>query len=213
MNPIQKMARPFRPSGDRVVRVRLLVDPAVQQALLVRFGVYAAAAMTYFAVIHLFSHSMLDRQAGISELLVDLLDQVSYWAPGLLLLVPLAVQDLLRLTNRFAGPKARLARQLRELAAGDTGPLEFRRDDYWQDLADDFNRVREELLRLRDSQPEGDGSSCDGATGDGASIDGATGGGVTGGGVTGDGATGDGATGDGVIFDGASAEAERSLAS
>ena len=174
MNPIQKMVHPFRPSGDRVVRVRLLVDPAVQQALLVRFGVYAAAAMTYFAVIHLFSHSMLDHQAGISELLVNLLDQVSYWAPGLLLLVPLAVQDLLRLTNRFAGPKARLARQLRELAAGDTPPLEFRRDDYWQDLADDFNRVREELLRLRGSQVEGGGSSRDGSSRDGAIFDGAS---------------------------------------
>lgn len=164
MNPIQKLARPFRPSGDRVVRVRLLVDPAVQQALLVRFGVYAAAAMTYFGVIHLFSHSMLDRQAGMTELLVDLLDQASYWAPGLLLLVPLAVQDLLRLTNRFAGPKARLARQLRELATGDPGPLEFRRDDYWQELADDFNRVREELVRLRGSRPEGVGETLGGGS-------------------------------------------------
>lgn len=164
MNPIQKMVNPFRPSGDRVVRVRLLVDPAVQQALLIRFGVYAAAAMTYFGVIHLFSHSMLDRQAGVTELLVELLDQVAYWAPGLLLLVPLAVQDLLRLTNRFAGPKARLARQLRELAAGDTGRLEFRRDDYWQELAEDFNRVREELLRLRGSQAEGGGSSFEGTS-------------------------------------------------
>jgi hypothetical protein len=50
--------------------------------------------------------------------------------------------DTLRLTNRFVGPIYSLRRALREAAEGNVSrPLQFRDDDFWRDVADDFNRA------------------------------------------------------------------------
>ena len=47
-----------------------------------------------------------------------------------------------RVTNRFAGPIFRLRRSMRELADGEhVEPVHLRKGDYWQDVADQFNRV------------------------------------------------------------------------
>jgi hypothetical protein len=72
------------------------------------------------------------------------------YAPGLILagsLTPLMVLDLLRCTNKFAGPMVRTRRFLRHLAKGDqVEPIKFRRGDYWRGYADDLNAV---LKRIR----------------------------------------------------------------
>lgn len=66
-------------------------------------------------------------------------------APAMLaswLILPLVVLDIIRVSNRFAGPLLRVRRALRALANGeDVQPLRFRCGDFWQDFAEDFNRL------------------------------------------------------------------------
>jgi hypothetical protein len=66
------------------------------------------------------------------------------------LMVPVAVIDLIRLSHRFAGPMVRLRRSLAILSqGGDPGPLEFRNGDFWKELASEYNEVRNYVLELR----------------------------------------------------------------
>lgn len=70
-----------------------------------------------------------------------------------IIVMPLVLTDIFRHSNRFAGPIYRLRTVLKKLANGErVGPIKFRDDDYWQDLADDFNRA---LERLQGPEPEG----------------------------------------------------------
>jgi hypothetical protein len=69
-----------------------------------------------------------------------------------LLLLPIVAVDVIRLTNRFAGPMLRLRRAMRTLAQGErVEPVHFRDGDFWGDFAEDFNRV---LARLQTERPE-----------------------------------------------------------
>jgi hypothetical protein len=59
-----------------------------------------------------------------------------------LIVVPLVVMDVLRLSNRFVGPAYRLRQALKQAADGQAvRPLQFRDNDFWRDAADDFNRA------------------------------------------------------------------------
>ena len=66
-------------------------------------------------------------------------------APALaasLILLPIVMLDVARLSARFVGPVLRLRGAMKELAEGQqTRPLAFRDNDFWQELAQDFNRA------------------------------------------------------------------------
>ncbi len=57
-------------------------------------------------------------------------------------LFPAFALDTIRFSNRFVGPIARLRRYMRELAAGEKlTTLAFRDNDFWSEVADEFNQV------------------------------------------------------------------------
>ena len=59
-----------------------------------------------------------------------------------LILLPGVIFDLVRMSNRFAGPVYRLRGLMRDLARGKpVEPVRFRHGDFWQEFADDFNTV------------------------------------------------------------------------
>jgi hypothetical protein len=69
----------------------------------------------------------------------------------MLLLVPVYVWDVVKLSHRFAGPMLRLRRILNDLAdGGRASALKFRPNDFWHETATEFNRFYEEHLALRD---------------------------------------------------------------
>jgi hypothetical protein len=68
-----------------------------------------------------------------------------------LLLLPLVVIDIIRVSNRFTGPLLRLRRSMRGLASGErVEPLYFREGDFWKDFADEFNEV---IARVQSEPP------------------------------------------------------------
>ena len=67
-----------------------------------------------------------------------------------LLLLPIVVVDIIRMSNRFAGPLQRLRREMGRLARGEHAePIFFRENDYWSEFAEDYNKI---LARLQPGQ-------------------------------------------------------------
>jgi hypothetical protein len=61
---------------------------------------------------------------------------------GSLLVLPLAIADVLRLSQRFVGPVWNLRNVMKRLELGDAvPPLEVRRGDYWHELLARFNQL------------------------------------------------------------------------
>jgi len=61
-------------------------------------------------------------------------------------LLPVFILDSIKLSHRFAGPIFALRRAIREVAAGQPPrKLKFRRRDFWQDLAIDYNAMLAQL--------------------------------------------------------------------
>lgn len=135
---------------SRPIREQLLVERDVQLSLILRAVLYGAACMTYFTVIQFFTQSASRPGTPALETFLSLTDEAIYWVPGFFMLGPLMVYDMLRITNRVAGPIFVLRRAMNQLNQGETGRrLRFRNDDYWDSLACEFNLIRDELLSLR----------------------------------------------------------------
>jgi hypothetical protein len=75
-----------------------------------------------------------------------------WWTHGpfllvLVFLLPVFVVDTIKVSHRFAGPIFALRRAIRDIVQGKPPrKLKFRKRDFWQDLADDYNAM---LLRLQ----------------------------------------------------------------
>ncbi|WP_044300352.1 hypothetical protein [Rhodopirellula sallentina] len=137
--------------SSRPIRQQLLVEQDVQVSLIFRAVLYGAACMTYFTVIQFFTQAMHHPGILMSEIFLSLTDEAIYWVPGFLVLGPLMVYDMLRITNRVAGPIYSMRREMRAIASGADGRgLKFRNDDYWDSLATEFNELRQTILDLRE---------------------------------------------------------------
>lgn len=129
---------------SRKKRKQNFIDNHVQGALLRRifshwlmfFGV------TAFAIV-LLQTLLGDPALGIMERLQASFGEFTFMAIVMAALLPAFMLDTVRFSNRFVGPIARLRRHLRELSHGDTSPCMFRGDDFWTDMADEFNKVAE----------------------------------------------------------------------
>jgi hypothetical protein len=136
---------------SQIKRARKYVDRNVQGGLLTRMAIhwgvfFFSSAFAYIVVQAIVSPNgttFLQRvQNSITEFsLLGLL---------MLTLMPAFLLDVVRFSNRFAGPIVRLRRFLRELGEnGEVPPLKFRDDDFWMEIAKEFNVCRERIYRQR----------------------------------------------------------------
>jgi hypothetical protein len=127
-------------------RKKTFIDPQVQGALVRRlilhwFGFFATASIVSF-ILQMLSNPLIPLSAHLEEL---------WWTQGPFLLVmvfllPAFVLDTIKLSHRFAGPIYRLRQTIRSVADGNPPPrLKFRDFDFWQGLADDFNKMIDQL--------------------------------------------------------------------
>ncbi|HTQ40691.1 MAG TPA: hypothetical protein VMJ32_16835 [Pirellulales bacterium] len=128
------------------IRKRLFVDRKVQGALMLRAVEYWFCCVLTIALA-LLAWSLL---TGPDQPLYQFfLDAWRFFLPTAvvsLLILPLLVYDIMKLSNRFTGPVYRLRRELRRLAAGENvSLLRFRDEDYWFELADEFNAVAQRM--------------------------------------------------------------------
>jgi hypothetical protein len=134
----------------KYVRKHYFVDTKTQGALVFRIVLYWAVLMFDIAATFLFWRLVTS----------PIHDFNPYWdttwfefGPALLtslLLLPAAIVDIIRFTNRFVGPILRLRRSMRALARGEhVEPIKFRRGDFWQEFADEFNAVLARMQQLQ----------------------------------------------------------------
>src|SRR5262245_4394323 len=100
-------------------RRQYFVDSKVQGAIVARCLLYWVACL-FSTFIMLFFWSLLTGPARLSLMTVDYL--WFNYGPAFvasLLLLPLILFDIVRMTNRFAGPALRLRRELQRLASGE----------------------------------------------------------------------------------------------
>jgi hypothetical protein len=144
-------------------RKKTFVDPKVQGALVRRlvlhwFSFIAVAALVAFC-LQVLTNPFRSLREHAEQL---------WWTHGPFILVmffmlPAFILDTIKLSHRFAGPIYRLRNTIRGLAEGESfRPLRFRDFDFWQGLADDFNRMIQRIsgdvadpeLKIADGQEE-----------------------------------------------------------
>lgn len=68
----------------------------------------------------------------------------------LLCLIPVFIRDTLTLSNRIVGPICRLRDTVKRMGEGeDVPPLQFRKNDMWEDMPELFNTM---VTRLRENE-------------------------------------------------------------
>jgi len=141
-------------------RKRLFVDRRVQGALALRVLLYWAICLWGMYCVLAIVPIVLSFFVGFDEgpTVGQLLYRtwLGYW-PSLaasLLVLPVIVWDVVRVSHRFAGPMLRLRRSMRDLADGQpVTPVKFRDDDFWSDLAEDFNYLASSVQGNNASRP------------------------------------------------------------
>jgi hypothetical protein len=128
---------------SRTVRKRkqLFVDPKVQGALVLRVLLYWLMCLVTITLM-LLCWSIL-RTPRMFYTHLD--DMWFHYGPAMIasiILLPMVVVDIIRVSNRFAGPLVRLRRGMRALARGEhVEPIKFRQGDFWREFAEEFNAV------------------------------------------------------------------------
>jgi hypothetical protein len=142
-------------------RKRYCVDRKVQSALTRRM-VYQWFVFLFVAslALPLFNVMMRgDFSRPLAQTLRDTASDFVILAVTFLCLLPYFVLDTYKQTNRFAGPIYRLRNTMRSLLNGEkTPPLKFRQDDFWHELAEDFNALQAmtkagDAAQLADEKP------------------------------------------------------------
>ena len=139
----------------RYIRKKFFIDRGVQGALTKRILLHWLMFLAVsFVVLPLWQLILSgDLLRPFSQGFVD---AWVYSAPVfviLLALLPAFVWDAVTLSHRFAGPMYRLRGALRSLGQGeDVRPVKFRKGDFWQDVADDFNAVLERIAATEKEQ-------------------------------------------------------------
>ena len=120
-------------------RKKYFVDRSVQGTLLLHIVAHWAVFLFAAGLFVLFVELLAGNPRDVGK---NFLHRSGPTLLALLALAPLFLRDLCKLSHRFAGPMVRLRRAMRDLADGrEVSPIHFRENDFWKDVASDFNRV------------------------------------------------------------------------
>ena len=127
-------------------RTKHFIDSNVQGALARRILFHWVAFMAVAFLVSFILQVLANPFRPISAHLQDMWYTHGPFLLVMVFLLPVFIVDSIKLSHRFAGPIFALRRAIREVAAG-AAPrrLKFRRRDFWQDLAADYNAM---LARL-----------------------------------------------------------------
>ena len=132
------------------------MDRSVQGALIRRLSLqwllFFTAAMCALPVCEIMLNGDFQNPASVS-----IKNSLKHTAPVfviMLALLPSFIWDTIKLSNKFAGPMLRLHRSIREAAEGkEVEPLDFRDGDFWQSVAQDFNKLLDRIPEEDRAEP------------------------------------------------------------
>jgi hypothetical protein len=124
------------------------IDREVQGALMLRVMLYWMFCLLSISLMLICWNAYTGPSRRFIELATELYHRYGPALSASLMLLPIVMMDVLRMSNRFVGPVLRLRRGLRDVAEGRPAqPLNFRDDDFWRDMANDFNRAAAHVAR------------------------------------------------------------------
>lgn len=130
-----------------MMRRKIWIDQMVQGGLVGRIVLYWLSVVAYFAIGHVVFQWIDKPEWTLDEHLNAVLEAFGFWLPGLVLLSPLIVFDIVKLSHRFAGPVYRLKNHLNKVCSGEEkGKLWFREGDYWWELVEPVNNIISRML-------------------------------------------------------------------
>ncbi len=135
---------------NKSFRFKVLVDSRLQGALLCRVLFYWCLCVAGILLLAGIQASWPGQQADWPVIINRVLLGFGPALIASVALLPLVLFDALRFSHRFAGPLTRLTKDAARLADGeDVPPIVFRKGDFWREYAMQFNRVAEEVRRLK----------------------------------------------------------------
>jgi hypothetical protein len=118
------------------------IDPKVQGAIVLRTIFYWTLCMVTIILMLMAWRAFAWPARPLQTHLDEIWFRFSPVFITSLLLLPVLIADAIGLSNRFAGPMVRLRQSMRRLADGERVALvQFRKNDFWQEFAEDFNRL------------------------------------------------------------------------
>ncbi len=137
------------------LRKAFFIDHAVQGELLRKAATAWLLSLAFVGTLTIlgwiFIAPGLEQLIRIREFLPSLLGIMIISLAASFAVLPVLLYDLIKLTNRFAGPVFRLQCSMKDLAEGkDVKPISFREGDYWLELAESFNGI---AARLKSKHP------------------------------------------------------------
>lgn len=125
----------------------LVIDRRAQTTLAVRVGLYWIACVTYFAVVLFFSQIMYNPKVALLDHIRDYTIDMIQWVPAILLLLPLVIYDMLRVSQRILIPVEEVRQGLQVLASGEVPePIHCGDEEYNQALVNTYNDIRESVI-------------------------------------------------------------------
>lgn len=127
-------------------RRQFIVDQTVQGELIFRAIVYWFFCLMVVEFLILGWSMMVGPARPFPVVLRQSLAMSAPAVFGSVLLLPLVLIDVLKVSNRFVGPIYQIRHTLRQLAAGEPARRVYlRRNDFWQELAHHTNVVADQL--------------------------------------------------------------------
>jgi hypothetical protein len=125
----------------------LILDKSIQYTLAIRVALYWIACVVYFSVVLFFSQVMVYSELALSENIRLYLCDMLQWVPAIFLLLPLAIFDILKVSQKMLLPVNRVRAGLTILASGQTpAALPIEDEVYHQDLLDTYNSIRDSVI-------------------------------------------------------------------
>lgn len=132
-------------------RRQVITDPTVQGELLFRALIYWFLCLTTVLMLAAGWTMWTQPPAELTVVALRSLDRAAPVIAGAVLLLPLLLFDVLRISNKFVTPVHKARFVLEQLANGSSQQrVLLRKEDFWQDLAHSTNVLAEELEQLRE---------------------------------------------------------------
>jgi hypothetical protein len=133
-------------------RKQNFVDKSVQGGLVRRIFFHWVAFFFVTALAVLSINTLLgDPASSFATRFNKELGEFVYLGIVFVAIFPAFMLDTIRFSNRFVGPIVRLRRHLVELGTDHkTDDIRFRDNDFWQNVADEFNKVNQVMRQQRE---------------------------------------------------------------
>lgn len=140
---------------SKTKRKSLFVDSTVQTGIIWRLVIYSFAGTLFIVLSLAFAKTFAEPERLFIDHVVNVCRQ--HWPVFLagMALLPFAIYDVIKFSNRFVGPIYRIRQELKSFSAGkELRKITFREKDFWTDLSDGLNGLTERIQELEQKMAE-----------------------------------------------------------